>query len=177
MRKTIIYIAMSIDGYIADKNNGVSWLGGDNSDPESMGSFFSFFETIDTVILGWKTYSQIINELSPEEWPYKGKKTYVLTHRSVEDTQDISFISIENLTDFIEDLKKESGSNIWICGGANIIHQVLEQKAFDRLHISVMPVVLGDGVPLFSRISDSIPLKLIHTEVSNGITDLVYEII
>lgn len=97
-------------------------LGGDNSDPESMASFFTFFETIDTVILGWKTYSQIINELSPEEWPYKGKKTYVLTHRSVEDTQDISFISIENLTDFIEDLKKESGSNIWICGGANIIH-------------------------------------------------------
>lgn len=64
---------MSLDGYIADINGGVTWLEGDGSGTASMDSFFSFYETIDTVVLGWKTYHQIMTELSPEEWPYKGK--------------------------------------------------------------------------------------------------------
>ena len=69
---------MSLDGYIADINGGVTWLEGDGSGTVSMDSFFSFYETIDTVVLGWKTYHQIMTELSPEEWPYKGKQSYVL---------------------------------------------------------------------------------------------------
>ena len=81
MRKVVIYIAMSLDGYIADKNGSVSWLGGDGSDKDNFGSYPEFIETVDTVILGYTTYNQIVTELSPDVWPYDGKATYVPTHR------------------------------------------------------------------------------------------------
>lgn len=84
MRKVVLYIAMSLDGYIADKNNSVSWLSGDHSETNAIVSYFSFYDTVDTVILGWNTYHQIVNELSPNEWPYKEKTTYVLTHHKDE---------------------------------------------------------------------------------------------
>lgn len=74
MRKVILYIAMSIDGYIADEKGGVDWLAGDGSDKDNQGSFPRFIETVDIVILGYKTYYQIVTELSPDSWAYLGKR-------------------------------------------------------------------------------------------------------
>ncbi len=83
MRKIKLYIAISLDGFIADKNGSVAFLGGDGSDEQNFGSYLDFIETIDTVILGHSTYNQIVTELSPDEWAYKGKTSYVLTHRDI----------------------------------------------------------------------------------------------
>lgn len=66
MRKIVLYIAMSLDGYIADANGGVSWLRGQDSDSESEGSYPEFVRDIDTVVMGWETYYQVITELSPD---------------------------------------------------------------------------------------------------------------
>ena len=174
MRPIIIYIAMSLDGYIADINGGVTWLEGDGSGTASMDSFFSFYETIDTVVLGWKTYHQIMTELSPEEWPYKGKQSYVFTHHKETDKQDIKFMN-DDIIDSLDRWKTQPGKGIWICGGANIINQLLHAGKFDRLHISIIPIILGDGLPLFDKGKQDIPLKLIHSDSSNGITELIYE--
>ena len=174
MRPIIIYIAMSLDGYIADINGGVTWLEGDGSGTASMDSFFSFYETIDTVVLGWKTYHQIMTELSPEEWPYKGKQSYVFTHRKETDKQDIKFMN-DDIIDSLDRWKTQPGKGIWICGGANIINQLLHSGKFDRLHISIIPIILGDGLPLFDKGEQNIPLKLIHSGSRNGITELIYE--
>ncbi len=73
MRKTILYIAMSLDGYIADRDGGVAWLAGDGSSPDHPGSYPRFYESIDTVILGYATYRQIVTELFPDGWIYQGE--------------------------------------------------------------------------------------------------------
>lgn len=67
MRKVVLYIAMSLDGYVADENGCVSWLSGDDSDPEATGSYLEFYKTIDTVLMRWRTYNQIITELPPDD--------------------------------------------------------------------------------------------------------------
>ena len=93
---------MSLDGYIADKDGGVSWLSGDGSDPENAGSYNSFIQTVDTVILGYKTYHQVTTELSPDVWPYADKMSYVITHNNLESKENLVFC--DNLHELITTL-------------------------------------------------------------------------
>ena len=174
MRKVILYIAMSIDGYIAKNNGDVSWLGGDGSKPEAIGSYPSFYETIDAVIMGWNTYHQITTELSPERNPYKGKISYVLTRKKKKSRTDICFVN-ENVIELIQKLKNQPGKNIWICGGASIVQQLIENDLIDEYCISIIPTLLGRGIKLFSDCSDEKKFRLIRTEEYNGIVDLVYQ--
>lgn len=174
MRKVLLYIAMSLDGYIARADLDVSWLNGDDSDPKNPGSYPSFYDAIDTVVLGWNTYHQIKRELSPEVWPYEGKKSYVVTHHPMASTDEITFTQ-ENLPDLIERLKQLDGRDIWICGGASLARQLIEADLIDWFCVSIIPTILGDGIRLFPRMPREHKLKLIHTESYNGIVDLVYE--
>lgn len=175
MRKVILYIAMSLDGYIADKHGGVGWLSGDSSDPDAPGSYSSFLRSVDTIIMGYKTYQQIVSELSPDVWVYPGKKTYVITHRQLDSSDDIIFTS-KGLSLLIADLKWRKGKNIWICGGASIVNQLLDLGLIDRMCITMIPVLLGDGLRLFSKHAKETRWELISTRSYNGMTDLVYDI-
>ncbi len=172
--KIIAYIAMSLDGYIATKDDKVDWLGGDGSDPENMGSYPAFFESIDTVILGYSTYNQIITVLSPHEWPYKNKQSYVFTHRACEDTDEISFIN-ESAEALAMRLKENKKDRVWLCGGAHIIAQFHEKGLIDEYHVSVIPTLLGNGIRLFSETNYHTKLKLKSSVHYNGIVDIVYE--
>lgn len=82
MKKVVLYIAMSLDGYIADCRRSVDWIKGQDDSAEMPDTYSAFFDTIDTVIMGKRTYDQITTELSPDTWPYAGAVTYVLTHRA-----------------------------------------------------------------------------------------------
>lgn len=175
MRKIIVYIAMSLDGYIADKVGGVGWLSGDGSDAENLGSYPTFIETVDTVILGYKTYHQIVTELSPAVWAYEGKQSYVLTHRTMENTDDITFTDRE-ISGLLNELKSQNGKDIWICGGASIVNQVIKKKLVDELCISIIPAILGDGIKLFDLQENEKTLKLVSTLSYNGIVDLRYQL-
>ena len=174
MRKIILYIAMSLDGYIADTDGGVAWLGGDGSDKENAGSYPAFIETIDTIILGYKTYHQVVTELSPGKWIYSGKNAYVLTHKKIESADEIIFTD-ENLPELIEKIRKNDGKDIWICGGAEIANQCIALDVIDQFCVSIIPTIFGDGVRLFEKHPKDHPLKLVSTRSYNGITDLVYE--
>lgn len=173
MRKIVLYIAMSLDGYIADKNGGVSWLSGDGSDPDNLGSYCEFIDTVDTVILGRTTYQQIITELSPDNWPYEGKKSYVLTHHKQEDRNEIHFVNTP-MTELLTKLKQQDGKDIWLCGGADIIDQALKANIVDELTISILPTLLGDGIRLFRTNETPKSLTLLSHRSYNGIVDLVY---
>lgn len=83
MRDVILFIAMSLDGYIADRQGGVAWLCGEEADADMPDTYGTFVRDIDTVIMGWNTYHQIVTELSPNDWVYKGLDCHVLTHRTV----------------------------------------------------------------------------------------------
>lgn len=174
MRKVTLFIAMSLDGYIADKDGGVDWLNGQEEDGENMDTYSEFIKTIDTIIMGWNTYHQVITELSPEEWVYPEQISYVITHREIPSTERIHFTS-ESPCDLVKRLREEEGNGIWICGGTSIVRQLMETDLLDTLHISVIPTLLGDGVRLFGPLEKEQKLRLVKTQSYNGITDLVYE--
>lgn len=174
MRTITLYIAMSLDGFIADKDGNVDWLSGQEPERDDMVSYTEFIKKIDTVVMGWKTYHQLVTELSPDEWAYQGMMTYVLTHREMPDEEEIRFIG-GDVCDLVQKLQREDGKGIWICGGASIAWQLVEADLIDRYHISVIPMILGDGIPLFGRMDRGIRLKCVGTRTYNGITDLVYE--
>lgn len=165
---------MSLDGYIADEKGGVNWLAGDGSETSNQGSFPNFFETVDTVIMGYKTYHQIVTQLSPEIWPYAGKECFIITHCPLESNNEINFIN-QDLYTLINLLKNRDGKDIWICGGANIVNQLIKCDLIDRFCISIIPSILGNGIQLFSTHEKEMRLKLISTQSYNGITDVIYE--
>ena len=174
MKEVVLYIAMSLDGFIADREGGVEWLAGDGTDPENPGSYPEFYETVDTVILGYRTYRQVAYELFPQAWIYRGKKSYVITHRKLESTEEIVFTD-RDPGDLVGELRGGQGPGIiWVCGGAAVANQLLEADLVDRLWVSVIPTVLGGGVPLFSQSPVEKKLTLLSTRQYNGIVDLVY---
>lgn len=91
MKKIRLFIAMSLDGYIADSKGGVQWLEGQGNDKENVDAYGEFVKDIDTVIMGWNTYHQIVTELSPNEWVYDDFTTYVITHKEKPSSDKIRF--------------------------------------------------------------------------------------
>lgn len=174
MRNIVLFIAMSLDGYIADCNGGVDWLQGEIPGRDDMVSYKEFIKGVDVVIMGWNSYHQIATELSPTEWMYPDLTSYVITHKEVPSTEKIIFTH-ENLCALVKKLKHEEGKNIWICGGANIIQQLMQEDLIDTYHISVIPTILGNGIRLFGRIEKEMKLQLVNTQTYNGITDLIYK--
>jgi len=172
MRKIVLFIAMSLDGCIADSSGGVGWLNG-QGDGENLDVYSEFVKDIDTILMGWNTYDQITTELSPAEWIYGDFTTYVITHHERNSTEQIRFVN-ENPIDLLEKLKSEQGKNIWICGGANLVQQLIRHDLIDQYYISVIPTLLGSGIRLFGHMEKEIRLKLLKTQTYNGITDLVY---
>lgn len=174
MREVVLFIAMSLDGYIADKRGGVHWLTGQVPDVQMPDTYGKFIRNVDTVIMGRNTYEQIVTELSPAEWVYQDLTSYVLTHRRDDPKTNHTFMIQSELVDLIQKLKKQPGKHIWICGGADIVRQCMEADLIDTYYISVIPTILGDGIGLFGRPEKELKLELMETQVYNGIVDLVY---
>ena len=173
MRKISLFIAMSLDGYIADSTGGVDWLKGQGSDDENIDSYSEFIKNIDTILMGWNTYHQIVTELSPNEWIYSDFTTYVITHNERDSSEKVRFTDTGPV-DLVERLKQENGKDIWICGGANLIGQLVNADLIDCYYITVIPTLLGSGIRLFESIKREIKLRLLHTQTYNGMTDLIY---
>jgi dihydrofolate reductase len=155
MRKIALFIAMSLDGYIADNNGGVNWLAGQGSDTENLDVYSEFVKDIDTVMMGWNTYHQVVTELSPDNWVYKDFTTYVFTHKKEKSSEQIRFTS-ENPVSLLKQLKVKDGKDIWICGGAHIIQQLIIEDMIDEYYISVIPTILGGGIRLFENTKQEI---------------------
>ncbi|MFR8227924.1 MAG: dihydrofolate reductase family protein [Lachnospirales bacterium] len=174
MRTVSLFIAMSLDGYIADSKGRVDWLQGQGKDEEQIDSYLEFIKEMDTVLMGWNTYHQIVEELSPKQWIYDDLTTYVVTHKNLASSEKIRFTD-SNPAELIRSLKKEKGKGIWICGGANLISQLIKENCIDYYYITVIPTLLGSGIRLFEPREGEILLKLRYTRSYNGMIDLVYE--
>lgn len=174
MRKISLFIAMSLDGYIADSKGSVNWLQGQGNDDENVDSYSEFVKNIDTVLMGWNTYHQIVAELSPQEWVYKDFTTYVITHNEHISSENIRFVNVDPV-EFAKSLKEENGKDVWVCGGANLVQQFVNEDFIDYYYITVIPTLLGSGIRLFENGKNEIKLRLLHTQSYNGMTDLIYE--
>lgn len=173
MRKVILYIAMSLDGYIADSRGGVDWLGGQEAAGEDTGTYDEFVKGIDTILMGWNTYHQVVTELSPQQWIYKDFITYVITHRESRSTEQIRFTD-ESPVSLLKGLKEQEGKDIWVCGGASLAGQLMEADLIDLYRISIIPTILGSGIRLFGALSKEQKLTLTGTRRNHGIVELTY---
>ncbi len=167
MGKIILYIASSLDGYIARENGDVDWL------PINTDSGYdNFYKSIDTVIMGKRTYDQI---LTFGDYPYKGKKSYVFTRNdSLTKDENVEFAS--NVEEFSRNLVSSKG-NIWLVGGSELFSAFLEHKLVDEIILSIIPTVLGKGIPLFQNINQEANLKLIKTTEYSGFVELTYKVL
>lgn len=173
MRKVVLYIAVSLDGYIADEKGGVGWLSGQEKDRETDCGYEDFIQGVDTVIMGRRTYEQIVTELSPDFWPYEGKESIVLTHRPMEKKAGV-LCAAGPVREILDEKKKGRGGDIWICGGAQVAGQCIEENLIDEYRLSILPVLLGKGVPLFPKGGRTIPLRLVSGGWENGILNCAY---
>ncbi len=144
-RKVILYIAVSLDGYIAGPGDDLSFLSAVEQEGEDYG-YGRFIKTVDTVIMGRKTFEWVTRETG--RFPHPDKETYIITHEPRPDEGRLHFYS-GSLQHLISRLSKEPGQHLFIDGGAEIVHQLLVSKLIDEFYIAVIPVLLGDGTRLF----------------------------
>lgn len=171
-RKVILYIAMSLDGYISKPDDDIGFLSLVEKEGEDYG-YGEFIKTIDTVIIGRKTYDKVIS--MDIDFPYSGKDVFVITRTSAPGTDDVKFYS-GNLKTLIEKIKSEKGKNIFCDGGAETVNGLLNEDLIDELIISVIPVLVGDGKKLFKDGRPEQRLKLISTKYfETGLVQLHYK--
>ncbi len=163
-----LFIATSLDGYIAGPDDDLSWLFTDADY-----GFSEFYETVDGLIMGRGTYD-VVRKMG--KWPYPGKPTYVVsknTDFSV-DTPDTKAATGE-LEDLEVELVDLGLKNVWLVGGGELVRSFLDQQRIDRIVISLHPVLLGRGVALFSGGFPGMRLKLEHAEsFDSGLVQLTY---
>ena len=169
MRKIKVFIATSLDGYIATEFGSVDWL------PEKVESGYEeFYKTIDTVLMGRKTYGQI---LTFGAYPYEGKKSYVFTKNpDQEKDKNVEFVS--SIDEFLSDkLDLTKGDNIWLVGGADLISHFLNRKLVDEVIVSIIPLSLGRGIPLFKNLKQVVNMEVVKTTQYKYLVELHYKII
>jgi dihydrofolate reductase len=172
MRKIKLYLAISLDGYIARENGDIDWLEQFENSREDYG-YKEFYKTIDVTIMGNKTYNQV---LGFGEFPYKDKKNYVLTRRNdLEEAEFVKFINHDIIV-FIKNLKTQNGNDIWLIGGAEVTELLHNNDLIDEYIIFIMPILIGRGIPLFTQNAKPSKFKLkFNKSYESGVIQLVYE--
>lgn len=167
MRKIKLYIANSLDNYIAREDGDVSWLLTDLDY-----GWEEFYGSVDTVLMGRKSHEKAV---ALGMTHYGGKKNYVFSRSVMEsEIEELEYIS-SDFKEFAENLKTQEGSDIWLVGGGNLIKQFLSHRLVDEIVLFVHPILLGKGIPLFLPFEEEIDLKLIETKTfNNGIVKLAY---
>lgn len=171
-RKLILYIASSADGYIAKPNDDLSFLDRVQKEGEDYG-YHDFVASIDTVIVGRKTYDWVMSQVP--EFPHTDKETYIITRIEKPKEGNVNFYS-GSLRDLVTRLKEKEGKNIYCDGGAEIVNELLRENLFDQLIISIVPVLLGDGTRLFQQGIPEQNLELISSkQYDTGMIQLHYK--
>ncbi|RNF38703.1 dihydrofolate reductase family protein [Planococcus salinus] len=170
-RKIICYIAASLDGYIATPDDSLDWLM--KTEGEGDAGYAEFMETIDTIICGKRTYDWVVEREG--EFPYKEQTCYVFTRTPGEPESHVRFVN-EDIALFADKLKRQDGENIWLVGGSQLLHEFLKRKLVDEFIISIAPVVIGKGIPLFQELEFEIDFTLKSVKRYGQFAQMHYEV-
>jgi len=167
MMKVILYIAESLDGFVATKEMSVAWLDKYN-DPKINYGWDDFMKRVDTVVQGNTTYQQF----KPK---YEDKASFVFTkHPEKYDEEGVVFTK-ESPEEFIKNLDEEKHQNIWLVGGPTLLAEFLNHKLVNECIIFIMPTLLGSGIPLFQNLETSPVFELLDSKkYENGVVELRY---
>jgi len=174
MTKIKLYIAATLDGFIAREDGSIDWLTGMPNPGGTDHGYNEFLQSVDTLVMGRKTYDDVLGFGIP--WPYPDHKTYVVTANndfktSTPATEIIHAINRET----IQMLKRASRNNIWLVGGGEIVTAFLNENAIDEMIISVIPILLGKGIRLFQHELKETRFGLVSAQTfETGVVNLVY---
>ena len=169
----ILYIAMSVDGFIAKKDGSVDWLVKYNEGGEDYG-YKEFYKGIGASIMGAATYLKGVED----GWIDPKMPTYVVTHRELERPPgaEIRFYS-GDLRKLVGEVGKTTKKDIWLVGGGKLAQGFLRERLVDRIILSVIPEMLGEGIPLFGETGQGGKLRLADTKsYKSGIVQMSYEV-
>ncbi len=180
--RVVIHMVASLDGFIARRDGRVDWLetadefaGGDTLDQEFVESFL---KTIDCYVMGSRTYETALNfEAKGFGWAYGDKPTFVLTHRDLpRNRQSIEFCS-GDLAQFVNERLRRNFRTIWFVGGGAVSGECLRLGLADEVRYSILPILIGDGIPFFEGLNRDIALHLAEVKAyKNGMVGLSYEV-
>lgn len=174
MRKLFIYIATSLDGYIAKPNDDLSFLKIVEKEGEDYG-YAAFTATIDTIILGRKTYDWVLKEIGSSHYDNGDRDVYVITRTESPGVGKTTFYT-GDLRELVQQLKSGNGKNIYCDGGAAIINELLKNDLVDEFIISVIPILVGDGTRLFKDNRPEQSLELVNVKsFETGLVQLHYK--
>lgn len=174
MRKLSLFIATSLDGYIAKPDDDLSFLKLVEKEGEDYG-YKEFTDTVDTIILGRKTYDYVLKEIGDSHYDNGKRDVYVITRTPKQKVGRTTFYT-GSLTELVNQLKSEKGQNIYCDGGAEIINELLKNDLIDEFIISVIPILLGNGTRLFKDGRPEQELKFIKAKTyDTGLTQLHYK--
>jgi dihydrofolate reductase len=188
---TVYYCAASLDGFIADADDGLEWLTGyegafegEGSGPGPMadgaeGGYDSFYASVTGLVMGSVTYRWVLDHLDLAgngEWPYRGKPCWVLSSRDLpaldDEEADVRVVD-GSVKELFPRMAASAGDGVlWVLGGGGIASQFADQGLLDEVHLTVVPVVLGAGKPLFERGLPT-PMRLLSTRAfDNGMVEM-----
>ncbi len=168
MRQIKLFIACSLDGYIARTDGSIDWLFTDGDY-----GYTDFIRSIDILIMGRKTYEHLLHMVT--DYPHQDKQTLVLSHtRAGSRDAHAQFVS-GPVRDLVEPLRHTPGGDIWLVGGAEVVRDFLAEGLIDEFILSYHPLLLGSGIPLFLPQSRPISLRLEETlAFPSGLVQLRY---
>lgn len=170
-RKLVLYIAMSLDGYIADENDNLDFLSTVEMEGEDYG-YTAFTKTVDTIIMGRRTYDKVLS--FGIEFPHKDKKCYVLSKSKTGSDENVEFWN-GSATELLNQIRQSEGKNIYCDGGSQVVFELMKAQLIDQYVISVIPVLLGNGILLFKPGRERSDLRLENSiSYPSGLVQLWY---
>ncbi|QPQ30637.1 dihydrofolate reductase family protein [Lysinibacillus sp. JNUCC 51] len=170
-REIILYIATSVDGFIAKEDDDLQWL--EEAEGEGDAGYSDMYQSIDTIIMGKRTYDWVVDHI--ESFPYNDKKCYVFTTSHSGENEHVEFVN-EDVVAFTKKLREQEGSKIWMVGGAGILDAFMKEQLIDELIITVTPHLLGSGIPLFKDNNPFQDLKLVNTQRYGQMVQMHYKV-
>ena len=168
MRKVILNLAVSLDGFIEGPKGEFDWC----FDDQDYG-MEEFMSRIDTILIGRKSYEVLMQQFENRN-PFSDKMTYVFS-QTIQSTDPKTVVLKGNVEQEVKEILKRPGKDLWLFGGANLVTAFMKAELVDELWLAVHPLLLGSGKPLFQGITERIPLNLVTTKTySSGLVQMFY---
>ncbi len=170
-REIVLFIAASLDGYIAKEDDDLQWLM--ETEGEGDNGYTEMYETIDTIIMGKRTYDYVVEHM--DIFPYVDKKCYVFSNSEKGSNEHAEFVN-EDVVEFTKGLKAQEGSKIWMIDGGSLLREFFKNNLIDEYVVTITPHILGAGVPLFQDKNPEIHLALTDTKRFGQFVNLYYKV-